>query len=72
MVRIQIGEVVIESDQPLTTRQLHSLLGKATTIYLLMNQETVEEEENKPVVSLGFTTEIAETLEVDLGEYFEE
>lgn len=64
--------MVIESDQALTTRQLHSLLGKATTIYLLINQETVEEEENKPVVSLGFTTEIAETLEIDLGEYFEE
>lgn len=64
--------MVIESDQPLTTRQLHSLLGKATTIYLLMNQETVEDEETKPTVSLGFTTEIAETVEVDLSEFFEE
>ena len=64
--------MVIESDQPLTTRQLHSLLGKATTIYLLMNQETVEDEETKPTVTLGFTTEIAETVEVDLSEFFEE
>ena len=64
--------MVIESDQPLTTRQLHSLLGKATTIYLLMNQETVEDEETKATVSLGFTTEIAETVDVDLSEYFEE
>jgi len=71
VVRIQVGEVRIETDQPITARQLHALLGKATTIALMLNPEA-EEEETKPTVSLGFTTEIAEVLEPDFSEYFEE
>jgi hypothetical protein len=37
----------------------------------MLNPEA-EEEETKPTVSLGFTTEIAEVLEPDFSEYFEE
>lgn len=71
MVRIQVGEVRIDTDQPVTIRQLHHLIGKAATIALMLNTDQVEEEA-KPTVSLGFTTEIAEIMEPDLSEYFEE
>lgn len=71
MVRIQVGEVRIDTDQPVTIRQLHTLIGKAATIALMLNPEQVEEE-TRPTVSLGFTTEIAEVVEPDLSEYFEE
>lgn len=71
MVRIQVGEVRIDTDQPVTIRQLHTLIGKAATIALMLNPDQVEEEA-RPIVSLGFTTEIAEVAEPDLSEYFEE
>jgi len=73
MLKIQVGEVVIQCDGPITSRQLHALLGKAATVALMLNAaDTPEDEETKPPVSLGFTTEIADPIEVDLSEYFEE
>jgi hypothetical protein len=70
VVRIQIGEVVIKTDQDLTPRQLHALIGKATTVALLIQAPT--EEAERPLVSLGFTSELAIVEEPDLSEYFEE
>jgi hypothetical protein len=62
--------VVIKTDQDLTPRQLHALIGKATTVALLLQVPT--EEAERPLVSLGFTSELAMIEEPDLSEYFEE
>lgn len=73
MVRVQVGEVRVDTDLQLTPRQLHRLLEKATTVALMLQATQVEaDDESKPPVSLGFTTEIAEPIEPDLSEYFEE
>lgn len=72
MVRVQVGEVRVDTDLQLSPRQLHRLLEKATTVALMLQATQVEEEETKPNVSLGFTTEIADPIEPDLSEYFEE
>jgi hypothetical protein len=42
------------------------------SIAMAMNEEPEVEEEARPAVSLGFTTEIATPIEPDLSEYFEE
>lgn len=45
------------------------------SIAVAMRDEGAEEEpeeDNRPTVSLGFTTEIAPPIEIDLSEYFEE
>ena len=62
--------MVIRTDQDLTPRQLHALLGKATTVALLL--QAPAEEPERPLVTLGFTSELATVAEPDLSEYFEE
>lgn len=62
--------MVIRTDQDLTPRQLHALLGKATTVALLL--QAPGEDSERPLVTLGFTSEIATNEEPDLSEYFEE
>jgi hypothetical protein len=75
MVRLRIGAVEVETDQALDPRELKALIKYVAGIAVALKDETPEEdaeEEPRPTVSLGFTTEIAPPVEIDLSEYFEE
>jgi hypothetical protein len=65
-----VGDIEIRTDSELTLRQIKDLLSTCAGIALVMAGES--EEEARPTISLGFTTEIAQVEEIDLSEYFEE
>jgi hypothetical protein len=73
MTRIVVGQVEVRYDGDLSLRQLRSLLREVAGVALTVGLATDDEpEEAKPAITLGFTTEIAEPVEPDLSEYFED
>ena len=74
MVRLKIGQIEVEYDHVIQPKELKSLIKYLAGIAISINAALEEEaeEDNRPTVSLGFTTEIAPPIEIDLSEYFEE
>jgi len=72
MLLVKIGQVHLECDLVMQPREIRSLVRFLASIAVAMGEEPEPEEEPKPGVSLGFTTEIAPVIEPDLSEYFEE
>jgi hypothetical protein len=75
--KIVVGEVEVRLDGELSVRQVRALLREAAGIAVALAQSTgqaeeKEAEEPRPVVALGFTSEIATFDEPDLSEWFEE
>lgn len=74
MVRLKIGQIEVEYDHVIQPKELKCLIkylaGIAVALESTPDEET--EEDTRPTVSLGFTTEIAPPIEIDLSEYFEE
>lgn len=69
MLKITVGDVSIEWDKPVSRDTFRQLLMDVSGIAAALAQEP--EEETKPTVSLGFTTEIQTAVEEDLSEFFE-
>lgn len=72
MLIVKLGAVHVETDLVLQPREIRTLVRFLASIAVAITEETETEEEPKPAVSLGFTTEIASPIETDLSEYFEE
>lgn len=71
MVKITVGDVTVEYDGTISLRSMRRLLLEVAGVAAALTPEA-EEEEAKPAVSLGFTTEIGKPDEPDLSWYFEE
>ena len=74
MVRIKIGRIDVEYDHVIQPKELKSLIKYLAGIAVALEDTSDDEpeEDNRPTVSLGLTTEIAPPIEIDLSEYFEE
>lgn len=74
MVRLKIGQIEVEYDHVIQPRELKSLIKYLAGIAVALEatpEDDTEETQNQ-TVSIGFTTEIAPPIEIDLSEYFEE
>jgi hypothetical protein len=69
VLKITVGDVSIEWDKPVSRDTFRQLLMDVSGIAAALSQET--EEEQRPTVTLGFSTEIQQPVEEDLSEYFE-
>jgi len=69
MLKITVGDVSIEWDKPVSRDTFRQLLMDVSGIAAALSQEV--EEEQRPTVTLGFSTEIYQPVEEDLSEYFE-
>ena len=70
MLKITVGDIELRWDGDLTLRQVRSLLAHVAGISAMLSLP--EEPTERPTISLGFTTEIAQPEEIDLSEWFEE
>ena len=74
MVRLKIGAIEVEYDHVMQPKELKSLIKYLAGIAVALEatpDDEPEETQSAPV-SIGFTTEIAPPIEIDLSEYFEE
>jgi len=69
MLKITVGDVSIEWDKPVSRDTFRQLLMDVSGIAAALSQEP--EEEARPTVTLGFSTEIQQLVEEDLSDYFE-
>jgi len=69
MLKITVGDVSIEWDKPVSRDTFRQLLMDVSGVAAALSQEP--EEEQRPTVTLGFSTEIQQPVEEDLSEYFE-
>jgi len=74
VVRLKIGQIEVEYDHVIQPRELKSLIKYLAGIAVALEAtpEDDTEETQTQTVSIGFTTEIAPPIEIDLSEYFEE
>lgn len=70
MLKITVGDIELRWDGEASLRQVRSLLAQVAGISAALSRP--EEPSERATISLGFTTEIAQPEEIDLGEYFEE
>lgn len=67
-VRIVINDNSVEAPD-LTYRQIKELIGLLRDSLVLSEGE---DEDSAPLVNLGFTTQVADPIETDLSEFFED